>query len=208
MAISVPAGRRRRGFGNLTFLLIMVALTLVAVVVAVLHPIAWTDEEMRFAVGGAGRRSAVLVVLRGARARQARRDDRARLGRGRRRSSWRIAARPRRRWSSSALFWLGGRLGFGPLAPPPGPDDPIRAARPARRRRPTGWLRPGWLLGHPGRLGGGSAWSSLPLVVYVVSYIPWAMVENHQLVPALAAGPHRPDAARPDRARCTTTTTA
>ena len=38
------------GFGNLTFLFIMVALTLLAVVVAVLHPIAWTDEEMRFAV--------------------------------------------------------------------------------------------------------------------------------------------------------------
>ena len=54
MAISVP-GRARApptpGFGNLTFLLIMIALTLLAVVVAVVHPIAWTDEELRFAVG-------------------------------------------------------------------------------------------------------------------------------------------------------------
>ena len=60
MAISVPAATPGGdpGFGNLTFLFIMVALTLLAVVVAVLHPIAWTDEEMRFAVdrpGGAGR---------------------------------------------------------------------------------------------------------------------------------------------------------
>ena len=47
MAISVPEGQ---GFGNMTFLLIMVALTLLAVVVAVWHPIAWTDDEMRFAV--------------------------------------------------------------------------------------------------------------------------------------------------------------
>src|SRR6185369_220539 len=53
MAISVPAaaGSTDPGFGNLTFLLIMVALTLLAVVVAVVHPIAWTDEEMRFGVG-------------------------------------------------------------------------------------------------------------------------------------------------------------
>ena len=52
MAISVPAATPGGdpGFGNLTFLFIMVALTLLAVVVAVLHPIAWTDEEMRFAV--------------------------------------------------------------------------------------------------------------------------------------------------------------
>ena len=59
MAISVPAATPGGdpGFGNLTFLFIMVALTLLAVVVAVLHPIAWTDEEMRFAVdrpSGAG----------------------------------------------------------------------------------------------------------------------------------------------------------
>ena len=53
MAISVPVaeGATDAGFGNLTFLLIMVALTLLAVVVAVVHPIAWTDEELRFAVG-------------------------------------------------------------------------------------------------------------------------------------------------------------
>ena len=31
------------------------------------------------------------------------------------------------------------------------------------------------------------------------SYIPWALIENHQLVAGLAARPHRPDAARPDR---------
>ncbi len=47
MAMSVPEGQ---GFGNLTFLLVMIALTLIAVVVAIFHPIAWTDDEMRFAV--------------------------------------------------------------------------------------------------------------------------------------------------------------
>ena len=48
MVISVPEGAQ--GFGNLTFLLIMIGLTLVGVVVAILHPVAWTDDEMRFAV--------------------------------------------------------------------------------------------------------------------------------------------------------------
>ena len=40
---------------------------------------------------------------------------------------------------------------------------------------------------------------AIPLVVYVVSYIPWALIENHQLWPAGRPGPHRPDPARPDR---------
>ncbi len=53
IAISVPEGA---GFGNLSFLLIMVALTLITVVVSVLHPIAWTDEEMWFGRPDAGPR--------------------------------------------------------------------------------------------------------------------------------------------------------
>ena len=44
------------GTGNLPFSLIMIALTLAAVVVTVYHPVEWSDDEMRFAVGGAGRR--------------------------------------------------------------------------------------------------------------------------------------------------------
>ena len=47
IAISVPEGQ---GFGNVAFLLIMVGLTLVGVVVAVNHPVAWTDAEQWFAL--------------------------------------------------------------------------------------------------------------------------------------------------------------
>ena len=47
LAIAIPAAG---GLGNLPFLAMMVGLTLVAVVAAVFHPIAWTDEEMRLAV--------------------------------------------------------------------------------------------------------------------------------------------------------------
>ena len=43
LAIAVPEGE---GIGNVTFLLVMVGLTLLATAVAVIHPIAWTGEEM------------------------------------------------------------------------------------------------------------------------------------------------------------------
>jgi hypothetical protein len=46
------------------------------------------------------------------------------------------------------LFWLGGRYGFGPLAGPPAPDDPILLLDPPGTP-PDGWLRPGWAFGVP-----------------------------------------------------------
>jgi hypothetical protein len=164
------------GFGNLTFLFIMVALTLLAVVVAVVHPIAWTDEEMRFAViaptavGG--------LVFFGALA-TGRLDKMIAIGS--------VTVTPLLLSIALAsgslvvfgLFWLGGRYGFGPLAAPPAPDDPIRLLDPPGTP-PDGWLRPGWALGVP------VVWAlvclvALPVGVYVLTYIPWAMVENHQL---------------------------
>ena len=51
MAISVPEGSATP-FGNVTFLLIMIGLTIVAVLASVLHPVAWSDEEFRLAVLG------------------------------------------------------------------------------------------------------------------------------------------------------------
>ncbi|HEX2754368.1 MAG TPA: phospholipid carrier-dependent glycosyltransferase, partial [Candidatus Limnocylindrales bacterium] len=49
LAINVPQGT---GFGNLPFVAIMVALTVVAVVANVLHPLRWSLDEIRFAIGG------------------------------------------------------------------------------------------------------------------------------------------------------------
>ena len=46
------------------FLVIMLGLTLVAVVVAVLHPVAWTDEEMWFAIGAPAAVGARVVLRR------------------------------------------------------------------------------------------------------------------------------------------------
>ncbi len=180
MAISVPEGS---GFGNFTFLLIMVALTLIAVVVAVVHPIAWTDEELRFAVGA----PVVLgtLVFFGALA-AGRLDTSIVLGP--------VAVTPLLVAIALAsgslivagLFWLGGRFGFGPLAAPPGPDDPMRLLE-APGEPPEGWLRPGWQLGLP-VVFAALCLVAIPIAVYVATYIPWAMIENHQLVPGWPVG--------------------
>ena len=179
MAISVPVakGATDAGFGNLTFLLIMVALTLLAVVVAVVHPIAWTDEEPRFAVGAPTALGA--IVFFGA------------LGAGK--LDTKIALGPLAvtpllvalalAFGSLvvvAMLLLAGRLGIGPIAAAPAPDDPSRLLDPPGEP-PDGWLRPGRLLGVP------VVWMvlclvALPVGVYVFTYLPWAMIENHQIV--------------------------
>ena len=185
MAISVPpaVAGGDPGFGNMTFLLIMIALTLLAVFVAVVHPVAWTDDEMRFGIGA----PVVLgaLVFFGA------------LATGKLDSTIKLGSLAVTSLEISillalgslvvyGLFWLGGRIGFGPLALPPAPDDPIRLLE-GPGAPAEGWLRPGWLAGIP------VVWTlacvvALPLVVYVISYIPWAMVENHQLVPGWPPG--------------------
>jgi hypothetical protein len=180
IAISVPEGS---GFGNLSFLLVMVALTLITVVVSVLHPIAWTDEEMRLAALAPG--VAGVVVFFGALG-LGRLDDVFALGS--------LAITPLQVAIVLAAaspvvigaFWLAGRWGFGPQAGTPGPDDPARHLEPPTPAS-DGWLRPGRSLGLP------VAWMvvclvALPLAVYVASYLPWAMIDNHQIIAGWPAG--------------------
>ncbi|MER3418907.1 MAG: hypothetical protein C4343_07450, partial [Chloroflexota bacterium] len=85
---------------------------------------------------------------------------------------------------ASVLVWgafaAAGRLGFGPFAGPPTPDDP-RATLPPPAPPPEGWLRPGAGFGLP------LAWVgvclvAIPLGVYIASYIPWAALDGHQIV--------------------------
>ena len=185
MAISVPAaaGATDPGFGNLTFLLIMIVLTLLAVMIAVVHPIAWTDEEFRFAVGAPVVIGTLVFFLA--------------LAAGKLNTTITLGA-----LSMTPLlvaialglgsvvvagsFMVGGRLGFGPLAAPPAPDDPIRLLD-GPGAPPDGWLRPGTLLGFP------VAWMAaclvfLPIVVYVISYIPWALMKDQQILPGWPPG--------------------
>jgi len=180
LAITVPEGQ---GFGNLTFLLIMVALTLTGVVAAVLHPVEWTDEEMRFAVAvpaAVGAFVFATAVLRGTASREI--------------AIGQVSVSPVQVAFAfalgsgvvAALFWLGGRVGFGPMAAAPRPDDPASRLEPAAPAA-EGWLRPGWLLGIP-VVYAAVCLIAVPLAVYVISYIPWALIDGHQLFTGWPAG--------------------
>ncbi len=180
MGITVPAGA---GAGNVLFLLIMVALCLVAVVAAILHPIAWTDEEMRFALilpVGVG-----AILFFGALA-LGKIDQVMAIGPA---SVTPLLASVALALSSLlvyAAFWVGGRIGFGPLAGRPAAGSPAELLDPPAPA-PEGWLRMGWLAGLP------VVWAAIsllviPIVVYVVSYLPWAAVENHQILAGFPSG--------------------
>jgi dolichyl-phosphate-mannose--protein O-mannosyl transferase len=170
--MAISTGPEATNSGNLVFLLLMVALTMLASAVAVLHPVAWTVEEVRISVGGPAAAGALLGLAS------------ITLGLG----SVALAAAVGLMaigGAAAGAFWAAGRLGLGPLAPPPGPDDPAALLEPAEPA-PVGWLRPGWLAGLP------IAWAALcllgiPAVVYVGSYLPWAALGN-QIVTGWPAG--------------------
>jgi dolichyl-phosphate-mannose--protein O-mannosyl transferase len=161
--IGIAVGPEATNSGNLLFLLLMVALTMLASAVAVLHPVAWTVDEVRIAVGGPAALGALIGLAS------------IPLGLG---STAQAAAVGLMAIGGAAAgaFWVAGRLGLGPLAPPPAPDDPAALLEPAEPA-PAGWLRPGWLAGVP------ILWAALclvgiPALVYVGSYLPWAALGN------------------------------
>jgi hypothetical protein len=170
--MAIATGPEATTGGNLLFLLLMVALTLVASAVAVLHPVAWTVEEIRIAVGGPAAAGALLGLIS------------IPLGLGPRAQAAAVGLMALG-GAAAGAFWLAGRLGLGPPAPPPAPDDPAALLEPAEPA-PPGWLRPGWLAGLP------IAWAvlcllAIPAAVYVVSYLPWAALGN-QIVTGWPAG--------------------
>jgi hypothetical protein len=180
LAISVPPGQTG---GNYLFLFLMVGLTLVAVVANVLHPVAWTWEEQRLAVFGPAATGAAVLLTAIAIGRA---DAHVALGP--------VAVTPQE--VALALVVLGaavhtafavvGRWGFGPMAALPPDDDPASLLEPPAPA-PAGWLRLGAGFGLP------LVWIVaclvvLPLGLYVASYLPWAFIEDHQLVTGWPAG--------------------
>jgi len=161
MAVSVPAGATSGG--NLAFLAIMIGLTLVAAAVTVLHPIAWSVEEVRIAVAAPAAAGALVALAA------------IPLGLGPVALALALGC-----FGLAALamgaFWLAGRLGFGPLAPPLAPDDPAALLEPPAPA-PEGWLRPGWRWGLPVAWAGGSL-LAIPAAVYVALYLPWVALGN------------------------------
>jgi predicted membrane-bound dolichyl-phosphate-mannose-protein mannosyltransferase len=175
MALAVPADSGASG--NLLFTMIMVGLTLAAVVVTVYHPIAWSDDEVRLAVGGppaAGFLLALTAIAAG------RADTSIALGP--------VLVTPLTIGFALVVtgllayvaFRVAGRAGFGPLALAPALDDP-RTQLPPPAPPAEGWLRLGSGLGLPA-IWIGLSLVAIPLGVYVISYLPWAFVEGHQIV--------------------------
>jgi hypothetical protein len=176
LALAVPEDSG--GLGNLPFVAIMIALASIAVVVNVLHPIAWSDDEVRFAIGAPTALGALVAL--GAIA-VGRAGDEFVLGP--------VAVTPLHLAAALVLlsivvygaFFAAGRLGFGPFARPPDPTDPAALLPPAAQPPRESWLRPGALLGLP------IAWMAICLVVlpiglYIASYIPWALVEGNRII--------------------------
>ena len=160
----------QNGGPDYTFFLIMLVATAIAAAVNAYHPIAWSKQEFWFAVFaplGIGLVAGVgwlivgvldFVPLQGILAYVA---SRGIVGG--------IAAVP----AIAFVFWLAGKLGFGPLADPPSAENPSSFAGPPSPA-PQGWLRLGSGFGLP------AAWMAvclmiLPLAVYIAVYVPWAV---------------------------------
>lgn len=171
MAMSVPAGNPDAR-GNIVFVLIMIGLTLAAVALSVYRPVAWSDEEARFAVGApivAGAAAAVGLLVTGLAFEP--------LPVGPAAPLLLVAGAVAALGVVAALaFWLAARLGWGPLAiPDPAVPEVVRPT-PA----PPGWLRLGSGYGLP-VLWLGVSIIAIPLAVYVIAYLPWAFIDNHRL---------------------------
>jgi Gpi18-like mannosyltransferase len=163
--------------GNITFMLVMIGLTLAAVAVIARRPMEWSDEEIRIAVGGPAALGA-LVVFGAIAAGQA--GTRIVLGS--------VAVTPLALGFALVVAGLAmyvafagaARLGFGPLGGRRRPGPPPSPAA-------EGWLRLGAGFGFP------IAWMvlslvAIPLAVYVISYLPWTAIEGHQIIPGWPPG--------------------
>ncbi len=185
IALAVPAATG--GAGNLPFVLIMIGLTLAAVVITVYRPVAWSGDEVRFAIGApavVGLLVALTAIAMG------KAGDTLAIGPAQFTALEAGFALVVVGIVAYAAFALGGRLGVGPMAADPGPADASdrAGAPPPASPAPGGWVRIGWGLGLP------TIWLAvsllvIPLAVYVVSYLPWAFNGvNQQIIEGWPAG--------------------
>jgi dolichyl-phosphate-mannose--protein O-mannosyl transferase len=164
-ALTFSPGSLQNGAPNYTFFIIMLAATSISAAANAYHPIAWARQELHFAIGA----PVVVGLLAG--------------GLGLLRMSGTLlevgAGGIGLGLAAGAAFWVGGRMGFGPLAVPPRPGSPASFAGPPSPA-PEGWLRLGSGFGLP------AAWMGLcllvlPVIVYIVMYVPWALPWQPQI---------------------------
>jgi hypothetical protein len=185
IALAVPA--ETGGAGNLPFVLIMIGLTLAAVVITIYRPVAWSGDEVRFAIG-APAVGGLLVALTAIAMGKA--GDTLAIGPAQFTALEAGFALVAVGIVAYAAFALGGRLGVGPMAVHPGPDGAAGRAGgpPPASPAPGGWVRIGGGLALP------TIWLAvsllvIPLAVYVVSYLPWAFNGvNQQIIEGWPAG--------------------
>jgi hypothetical protein len=157
---------------NVTFLLMMVLLTFLLAAGIALRPIRWTVDELRFAVWAPlllGIAAAGAGVLLGSRLSGTPLPAHVLVAAG---FLLVLAAA-----AAYAIPILLARFGAGPLAPSPQPDEARALVGPAGRPPEQSWLVPGASLGLPWLWALGCM-TVVPLVVYVISYIPWVALGN------------------------------
>ncbi len=156
---------------NVTFLLMMIGLTLLLAAGVAVRSMHWTVEELRFAVWGplvlAAAAGAVAILL---------------------------GSRPGFPVSQPVLLGVAlallalavvayaaplvlARFRAGPLAPPPEPGEARSYVDPPAPPPSEDWLVPGARWGLPW-LWALLCMTLIPLVVYVISYIPWVALGN------------------------------
>ncbi|CAN5746455.1 hypothetical protein BH24CHL8_BH24CHL8_03990 [soil metagenome] len=176
LAIRAPEDVPEPGL-NFMFLILMVTLTALLAAAMVRRPVRFSLDELRFAVIGPGVVGA-LLVLAGLAAGPPAPVASVAPSEG----SSLLATNGLMAVGAGLLFlgaaaygasWLGARVGVGPLAPlrPRDPSDPVPAPAPA------GWLRPGWFTGIPWLYALASV-AALPVLVYIASYVPWALLNE------------------------------
>jgi hypothetical protein len=164
----------QNGSPNYTFFLLMLGATAIAAAVNAYHPVAWSRQEMWFAIAVPALVGLWLVALglRGIAERL------PHISSDMKSSVILLGIGAGAIVVPAAGFWLAGKLGFGPLAAPPAADDPSVFAEPAAPAA-EGWLRLGSGFGLP------AAWMAacllvLPLVIYIALYVPWAVPWQQQ----------------------------
>jgi hypothetical protein len=156
---------------NFMFLALMVTLTALLAAAMVRRPVRFSLDELRFAVVGPGVVGALLVLAGLVAGRGAPPEVGGPLA-----PNALLAAGAGMLFLGAAAYgasWLGARMGLGPMAPL-GPKD---RSQPVASPAPAGWLRPGWFSGIPWLFALGSV-AALPILVYIASYVPWALLND------------------------------